>query len=234
MEVRLMARSANEIDVYFEIGKKRTFAGAIDWPGWSRSGRDESSALQALVEYAPRYARVLGEVRLGFQAPADTSALAVIERVEGNATTDFGAPGMAPSSDARPVDDEELRRFQALLEACWQAFDTATQAAAGQELRKGPRGGGRALEGIVRHVLGGDAGYLAQLGWKFKQSETDDLDEELRRTRQAILEGLAAAARGELAARGPRGGVRWTPRTFVRRVAWHVLDHVWEIEDRVT
>lgn len=134
-----MARSANEIDVYFEIGKKRTFAGAIDWPGWSRSGRDESSALQALVEYAPRYARVLGEARLGFQAPADTSALAVIERVEGNATTDFGAPGMAPSSDARPVDDEELRRFQALLEACWQAFDTATQAAAGQELRKGPR-----------------------------------------------------------------------------------------------
>jgi hypothetical protein len=234
MEVRLMARSANEIDVYFEIGKKRTFAGAIDWPGWSRSGRDESSALQALVEYAPRYARVLGEARLGFQAPADTSALAVIERVEGNATTDFGAPGMAPSSDARPVDDEELRRFQALLEACWQAFDTATQAAAGQELRKGPRGGGRELEGIVRHVLGGDAGYLAQLGWKFKQSETDDLDEELRRTRQAILDGLAAAARGELAARGPRGGVRWTPRTFVRRVAWHVLDHVWEIEDRVT
>ncbi|HEX6384763.1 MAG TPA: hypothetical protein VF177_08850 [Anaerolineae bacterium] len=223
----------NKIDVYLEIGKKKTFAGAIEWPGWSRSGRDEGSALQALLEYGPRYGRVLNETGLGFQAPADTAAFTVVERLEGNATTDFGAPDMAPSNDARPVGDEALRRFQALLQACWWAFDAAAEAAVGQELRKGPRGGGRELEGIVQHVLGAEAGYLRQLGWKFKQAERDDLDEEVRRTRLAILEGLAAAARGELPARGPRGGLRWTPRYFVRRVAWHVLDHAWEIEDRV-
>ena len=223
----------NQIDVYLEIGKKKTFAGPIEWPDWSRSGRDEDSALQALLEYGPRYGRVLSETGLGFQAPADTSALAVVERLEGNATTDFGAPGMAPSSDARPVGDEELGRFQELLRACWQAFDAATKAAVGQELRKGPRGGGRELEGIVQHVLGAEAGYLRQLGWKFKQEEGNDLHEELGRTRQALLAGLAAAAAGELPARGSRGGLHWTPRYFVRRVAWHVLDHVWEIEDRV-
>jgi hypothetical protein len=50
------------------------------------------------------------------------------------------------------------------------------------------------------------------------------------RRRQAAL---AAGARGELPERGPRGGARWTPRSFVRRVAWHVLDHAWEIEDRL-
>jgi len=83
-------------------------------------------------------------------------------------------------------------------------------------------------------VLGGDAGYLTRLGWKLKLGDGDELDEELRRTRQAILEALASTARGEHPARGPRGGVRWTPRYFVRRVAWHVLDHAWEIEDRVT
>lgn len=82
--------------------------------------------------------------------------------------------------------------------------------------------------------LGSDAGYLRQLGWKFKQDESGNPDGELERLRQAILEGLAAAARGELEARGPRGGLHWTPRYFVRRLAWHVLDHTWEIEDRLS
>src|SRR3990172_7799246 len=202
-----MARSSNQIDVYLEIGKKRTFAGVIDWPGWSRSGRDEGSALQALFEYGPRYARVLRPARLGFRAPADASAFAVIERLEGNTTTVFGAPGVAPSSDADPVDEVELRRFQALLKACWRAFDAAARAAIGKELRKGPRGGGRDLEGIVQHVLGGDAGDLTRLGWKLKLGDGDELDEELRRTRQAILEALASTARGGAPPPGPpRGG----------------------------
>jgi hypothetical protein len=131
------------------------------------------------------------------------------------------------------VDEEELRRLQTVLEACWRGFDAAVKAAVGQELRKGPRGGGRELEGIIRHVVESEAGYVAQLGWKFKWGEVADLDEEVSRTRQAVLEGLAAAGRGEIATTGPRGGTRWTPRYFVRRLAWHVLDHAWEIEDRV-
>ena len=227
-----MTRSANHIDVYLEIGKKRTFAGAVDWPGWCRGGRDEGVALQALCDYAPRYARVLHTAGLGFQAPADASAFAVVERLEGDATTDFGAPGVVPSGDAQPVDAAELRRFQTLLKACWGAFDAAARAATGKELRKGPRGGGRDLEGVVQHVLGADAGYLARLAWKVEKGEAADLAGELARTRQAILDALAAAAHGEVPEQGPRGGVRWTPRYFVRRVAWHVLDHAWEIEDR--
>ncbi|MBE7551450.1 MAG: hypothetical protein HS126_10295 [Anaerolineales bacterium] len=222
-----------KIDVYLEIGQKRTFAGAIDWPGWCRSGRDEAAALQALLDSGPRYARILRSARLGFQAPTDASAFTVIERLEGDSTTDFGAPSIAPSSDAQPVDDAELKRLQKLLKACWQAFDKAVQTASGKELRKGPRGGGRDLEGITRHVLGAEAGYLSALGWKLKQGEAEELSEELARTRQAGLDALAAAAHGEIPVRGPRGGVRWTPRYFVRRAAWHVLDHVWEIEDRL-
>ena len=229
----LMARSSNKIGVYLEIGKKRTFAGVIDLPGWCRSGRDEGSALQALVEYGPRYARVLHATRTGFQAPADTSAFVVIERLEGNTTTDFGAPDVVPSSDTGPVDDAELRRFQMLLKACWRAFDAAVKAATGKALRKGPRGGGRELKGIVLHVLGSDASYLARLGWKLKSGDENDLSQELCHTRQAILNALGSAARGEVSAHGPRGGVRWTPRYFVRCVAWHVLDHAWEIEDRI-
>jgi hypothetical protein len=228
-----MAKSSNKIDVYLEIGQKRTFAGAIDWPGWCRAGRDEAAALQALFDYGPRYARILHAAKIRFRSPAAASVFAVVERLDGNTSTDFGAPDIAPSSDTRPVDETELRRLQTLLQAYWQAFDAAVQAAEGKELRKGPRGGGRDLVPIVRHVLGAEAGYLSRLAWKVKQSEEEDLTEELGRTRQAVLEALAAAAHGETPEHGPRGGVIWTPRYFVRRVAWHVLDHLWEIEDRV-
>ena len=221
------------IDVYLEVGKKRTFAGAMDWPGWCRSGRDEESALQALVDYAPRYARILRTKEFGFHAPADASAFSIIERLEGNATTDFGAPGLVPSRDADPVTEKELKHFQELLKACWRAFDAATKSAAGKELHKGPRGGGREIDGIIEHVLGSDSGYLSSLGWRTEAGDSADHSQALKRTRKAILEGLTAAAHGEIAKRGPRGGIRWTPRYFLRRVAWHLLDHAWEIEDRI-
>jgi len=225
-----MEQSTKKIDVYLELGKKRTFAGAIEWPGWCRSGRDEHAALKALCDYGQRYAGVLRPAQLEFQAPADASAFAVIERLEGDATTDFGAPGRPPSSDTKLVDEAELRRFQDLLKACWQAFDAAASAATGKELHKGPRGGGRNLEGIVQHALGAEAGYLTRVGGKLMKGEENDLG----RNRQAILDALASAARGEVPAQGPRGGTRWTPRYFVRRLAWHVLDHAWELEDRIT
>lgn len=226
-------QTSNTIEVYLEIGKKRTFAGAIEWPGWCRSGRDEGSALQALADYGPRYARILRAAQVEFQPPAGTSAFAVSERLQGNATTDFGAPDITPASDRRPVDRAEFQRFQALLQACWQAFDAAVQQATGKELRRGPRGGGRDLERIVQHVLGADASYLARLARKVKKGEAETLSEALRRTRQAILDALAAAERGEIPERGPRGGAIWPARYFVRYVAWHLLDHLWEIEDRI-
>ncbi len=228
-----MARPSNKIDVYLEAGQKRIFAWALDWPGWCRSGRDEASALQALFDYGPRYARVLREARLGFQAPAQASALVVVERLKGNTTTDFGAPDIAPAEDARLVNPAELQRFEKLLRACWRRLDEAIEMASGKTLRTGPRGGGRQVEAILQHVLGSDAGYLSAAGWKFKQDSADDSDEQLEQTRQAILDALRASARGEIAEKGPRGGLRWKPRYFVRRVAWHTLDHAWEIEDRV-
>lgn len=228
-----MARVSKPVDVYLEIGEKRIFAGAIEWPGWCRSGRDEESALQALFDYAPRYAQVLQSARLGFKAPAAPSEFKVVERVKGNMTTDFGTPGMAPSSDKRRVDDAELRRLQTVLKACWRMFDTAVSAAAGKGLRKGPRGGGRDVEGIVRHVTGAHGAYLSRVGWKPEANEDEDPGEAMRLTRQAVLKALAAAAHGELPLQGPRGGIMWKPRYFVRRVAWHDLDHAWEIQDRV-
>jgi hypothetical protein len=223
----------NEIDIYLEIGNKRTFACAIAWPGWCRSGRDETAALQTLLDYAPRYAQVVQSTPLAFAIPVDTAVFHVVERLAGSATTDFGVPEQTAVGEERPVSQAELERFQTLLGAYWQAFDTAVQQATGKELRKGPRGGGRDLDQIVQHVLDADASYIRRLAGKFKRDETAAPAAELARIRQTITETLAAAVAGELPTSGPRGGRIWKPRYFVRRVAWHVLDHAWEIEDRV-
>lgn len=221
------------INVFIEIGKKRIFAGAVDWPGWCRSGRDEKTALRALLDYGPRYAQVLHSKGIDFQIPTHESDLRVAERHEGNAGTDFGAPAIIPDADREPMDPKEYERLQTILLACWQALDTAVGRAAGRELRKGPRGGGRDVNKIVDHVLGADQAYLARLAWKHKRDSANDAVEELHRTRQAVISALEAAVKGDLPKQGPRGGIIWPPRYFIRRVAWHVLDHAWEIEDRM-
>ncbi|HEY1408318.1 MAG TPA: hypothetical protein VF434_05205 [Promineifilum sp.] len=224
--------AGQDVPIYLEIGQKRIFAGSVDWPGWCRSGRDEATALAALLAYGPRFARVLVPTTLEFTAPTSTAAFRVVDRLQGNATTDFGAPDVALDSDSNPLNEADLKRFGLLLQACWGALDTAIAAAAGVELRKGPRGGGRELEAISRHVLGAEQGYLSRLAWKAPKSSDENLNEEMRVVRQAIMDALAAAVRGEIPERGPRGGVIWPARYFIRRVAWHVLDHAWEIEDR--
>jgi hypothetical protein len=225
--------TSDRIGVYLEIGQKRTFAGAIEWPGWCRWGRDEALALGSLLENGPRYGQVLNGAGLAFHPPEEVSAFSVIERLQGNATTDFGSPNIALASDARPVDDSQLHEFKRLFEACWLAFTAAIVRVEGRELRKGPRGGGRDLTGIIQHVLNAQIGDLSRLGWKFKKSEADEPHQVISNIQPAILEALASATRDELPARGPRGGIRWKPRFFVRQSTWHILDHVWEIEDRM-
>jgi hypothetical protein len=220
--------------VYLEIGKKRIFASALDWPGWCRSGLDEGAALQALFDYAPRYARAIESARLGFTPPGDPAAFTIIERLPGNVGTDFGAPNVAPSADEAPVDPAALERLQALLQAIWQAFDAAVQSAEGKALRSGPRGGGRDLAKIVQHAYEAEQAYLYRLGGKLSPEEKKAAPAQgFPALRQAVLDSLGPAARGELPRVGPRGGARWSPRFYARYAAWHLLDHAWEIEDRI-
>lgn len=221
------------IDVYLEVAAKRTFAGALDWPGWIRSGLDEETALEALAASVGRYKAAVGSAARGLRAPADASAFKVTERVKGDSTTDFGAPHKWPSSDERKLDAAEGKRWRRLLEASWAAFDAAAEAAVGTRLRKGPRGGGRDLGKIVAHVRDAEAAYLGKLGGRWGKAEAAaHRGEEMAAIREAALKVWTARVRGEPAPRVPRSGSLWNPRYFVRRSAWHALDHVWEIEDR--
>lgn len=215
-------RMPGRFEVTIERGAKRVFAGANAWPGWCRSERTEEGALEALLTYGPRYAKAMGRRRLGYLAPPDVGRFRVVERLTGNATTDFGAPGVAPRSDDRPVDEEEAKRLAAIMKACWSALDRAAAAADGLVLRTGPRGGGRELAAIVEHVADAEVAYLSKLGARPSAGDA----------RVRLLAVLASRARGEPPERTPRSGVLWTPRYFMRRAAWHVLDHAWEIEDR--
>jgi hypothetical protein len=218
------------VDAYLEVGAKRVFAGAVDWPGWCRSARHEEEALEALLAYGPRYAGVLKGSGVRFTPPAKASTFEVVERLKGDATTDFGAPSIAPKADTRTVDRRWLARQEKILRACWKAIDRAAETVAGP-LEKGPRGGGRELDAIVGHVIGAEASYARMIGAKtpeFEEADAAARDDE----RAVVLDGLHRAVTDGIPARGPRGGKRWSAPYFVRRAAWHVLDHAWEIEDR--
>jgi hypothetical protein len=215
---------ASAIPIYLEVGQKRVFASAHDWPGWTRAGKDEKLAIEALLAYLPRYAIVPTTARIDFPTTAEFK---VVERVTGNATTDFGAPGIPASSDTKPLAAAEADRICALLAASWKVFDKVV-AKAPAELRKGPRGGGRDRDKIADHIIDAESAYTTKLGLKLRTPKRDDAA-AVAATRKAILDAIRASAGGP-----QTGAKRWPPRYVARRMAWHLLDHAWEIEDRST
>jgi hypothetical protein len=223
---------AGNVATYLEIGRKKIFAGALEWPGWCRSARNEGQALEALLAYASRYAQVVARSPVPFSPPADGTEFEVVERLDGNATTDFGAPGIPPSADARPMDEAELDRQGELLRASWSTFDAIVESATGLTLRKGPRGGGRDLDKIIEHVLDAEAGYLNTLGGRPPPASGSDPMARMLPLRETVLAVLAARVRGDPIPDPSGRRERWSPRYFLRRATWHVLDHAWEIEDR--
>jgi len=218
------SRDALSTPVYIESGAKRVFACALDWPGWCRSGKDEEQALDALSAAGPRYAAVAARASLPFPATG-RDAFDVVERLPGSANTDFGVPYEIASRDATPLTEQEARRLASLVSASWKVLDMVV-AAAPAELRKGPRGGGRDRDAIAAHVIGAESIYARKLGIRLPAPAPGDLA-GLAALREAILEVLGSPSAG-----APVVQKGWHQRYAARRIAWHALDHAWEIEDR--
>ena len=218
--------------IVLEVAPKRAFASALDWPGWSRGGRDAESAQEALLAYGPRYAKVARRARVSFSAPKSVSDLEIVQRLKGGTGTEFGVPGTAARDESRPLAGDELERHVALLRAAWAAFDASARKAVGVELRKGPRGGGRDLEKIIGHVREAEVAYLGALGSKAPSDHDEAPDTPMKLLRAAFLEAIAASAEGRVFANPRNTRKPWSLRYTIRRTAWHVLDHAWEIEDR--
>jgi hypothetical protein len=193
--------------VYLERGQKWTFACALDWPGWCRRGKGDEAAVEELRAYADRYAAAVGVSPPG-EAPA------MVGRVTGNATTDYGAPAVPTEWDVEALDDAELDRQLHLLAQTWSYFDDVVMKAPA-DLRKGPRGGGRDRDDVRRHVLEAERSYAPKAGTRVPPRT------EWAQQRAMIAEALWRREDGQ-----------WPARYVLRRMAWHVLDHAWEIEDR--
>jgi hypothetical protein len=210
--------------VYLEVGKKKIFASAVEWPGWCRAGKTEEAALEALAAYHGRYAEVADAAGVRFpKSAADT--LEVVETLAGDTTTDFGAPGKAAAGEAEPVTAARAKRMAALLAGSWQVLDKIA-AVTPEELRKGPRGGGRDRDKMLDHVIGAETSYARMVGIRHKQPAVGDSG-ALEALRADILALVSRPSDGS-----PPRENGWLLRYFVRRTAWHVLDHAWEMQDR--
>ncbi|HKH54730.1 MAG TPA: hypothetical protein VKA58_04675 [Propionibacteriaceae bacterium] len=215
--------------VLLEVTPRISFASALDWPGWCRAGRDEGAALEALANYAERYSPVAERAEVSFPSAV---AFDVVERVPGGPSTAFAAlecrrpfPQITAEAEHGEVTAAAARRLVGLVTASWATFDEIA-AASPSELRKGPRGGGRDRDKLIDHVIGAETAYARKLGVKLKQPAIDDI---------AAIEGLRkaiAAVVGAPAAGTPAVSNGWATRYAARRIAWHVLEHAWEMQDR--
>lgn len=194
--------------VYLEVGRTWTFACAFEWPGWARRGKGTEAALENLDAYRRRYAAVAGR---NFRP----GPFEVIGQIDGNATTDFGAPGVIGEWESEPWSPQEARRQTRLLTACWRRFDSVVEGAP-PKLRKGPRGGGRDRDAVADHVREAERGYAPKLGVRVPPRTP------WPEQRDMLVAGIRDSA--------PEA--KWPARYSLRRLAWHVLDHAWEIEDR--
>lgn len=211
------------IAVAIESTPKKTFASAVDWPGLARSGRTESAAIEALLAYLDRYAVVVRTA--GEPLATDDIVVEVMESAAGDGSTEFGVPGHVTAADRRPTTNAESERLVRIVAAAWARLDSSV-AAAPESLRKGPRGGGRDTSGIAEHALMADHAYAREMGLRRPSPVPGDAA-SVRELRDAML-----AVLGEPSDGSPLANRRWTARYAAHRIAWHALDHAWEIEDR--
>jgi hypothetical protein len=213
------------IRVMVEQGKKKAVAVALDWPGWNRSGKSEVEALQVFAAYRPRYAKIAKLAGLASQFRA-AGEIAVVERLPGSGMTDFyGLSFRSTGPEHEPMSDAECKRRIALLRASWTYFDDVASHVSA-ELRRGPRGGGRDRDKIVRHANGAEIHEFAKKVGVVTPLDARERPDALRAHRDAFC-----AAIRDYNARGAPART-WTVQFVIRHSAYHMLDHAWEMEDR--
>jgi hypothetical protein len=218
--------------VTLEVGlrARKVVAVAPDWPGLERSGKTGEAAIERLIEYVPRYARVADLAGMGRDFGSITGEdVEVVEQYAGNGSTDFwGISYRFSSIDKQAMSDRELARELALMQAAWALFDEI-RARVSAELRQGPRGGGRTRDRIIRHVV---------------RTEQEDWGRKLGLHVPELLEGMMPTQEGLAAQRAAycaairayhaegRMARSWPLRYLIRHTAYHTLDHTWEMEDK--
>ena len=220
---------ATQLRVTLEIGPKgkKVAAVAPDWPGLERGAKTGEAAIERLRSYLPRYAPVakLAGMEAAF---APITGVDVVERYLGTGSTDFWGISFAFSSiDQQPMSDEALERELTLMRACWVFFDDV-RSRVSAEMQRGPRGGGRDRDRIVRHTLAAEQDWAKKLDVRTPQDAmlTDEGLNVLKAYRDEYCNAIRALHSQNKMAR------KWPLRYLTRHTAFHTLDHAWEMEDK--
>jgi len=217
---------SEHLRVMLEIGPKgkKMAAVAPDWPGLERGAKTGELAVERLSSYIPRYAKVARLAGME-ETFATGSVVDVVEQYTGTGSTDYWGISFTFSSfDQQVMSDEALTRDLTLLRACWAHFDDV-RSQVSAELQRGPRGGGRDRDQIVRHVVANELDWSKKLGLQPPEYEglTDD---GLNMHRDAYCRSIREFhSQGKMAR-------KWPLRYFIRHTAYHTLDHAWEMEDK--
>jgi len=217
---------ANELRVTLEVGPKdkKVVAVAPDWPGL-RGAKTGDGAIETLQSYLPRYAQVAKLAGMDAEFAAITN-IDVAEQYRGTGSTDFWGISFAFSSiDRQQMSSEDLERELTLMQACWTFFDDV-RGRVSAEMQKGPRGGGRDRDRIVRHVVSVEQDWAKKVGVRTPEDAVVTDDEGLRAYRGAYCTAIRTFhSEGKMAR-------AWLLRFLIRHTAYHTMDPAWEMEDK--
>lgn len=210
----------------------RSLAWVLDCPGCFAYGKDETEALMLSARAIPAYLHWLQKHNVPLTA--DSVAVDIrleevwngydineaYERVESGTHIDAWFQDDWKSLTAAEVD----RALQYLV---WTREEllAVTELAPVEQREVMPEGERMSIDGILRHVAGGERWYLDRLGAAnmTREEMPSDLPERLAQTRarvNAVLPtwvGLERVVGVE--------GEWWSPRKVVRRLLWHERDH---------
>ena len=206
---------------------KKAVAFGLDWPGWNRGARTPELALETLESYRARYRPIADLAGMAGEFDA-AGPLEVVEDRVGTGSVDFWGISFSPSSTEHgPMGEAEFDRAIMLLRACWAFFDDVA-ARVSPEMRKGPRGGGRDRDRIVRHTIRTESeDFAKQVGLRIPE-EAALSPEGLLQHRRDYVAAMRAYNAGEV----ERRMRSWTLPFLIRHSAFHTLDHAWEMEDK--
>ena len=206
---------------------KKSVAFALDWAGWNRGGKTPELALETLEAYRERYRPIAELAGLGREF-ADAGPLDIVEDRVGPGSVDFwGISFSASSTEHGPLTDDQIDRGFRLLQAAWAYFDDVA-ARVSPEMRKGPKGGGRDRDRIIRHTIRTESeDFAKQVGLRIPE-EGALSPEGLRTHRESYLAAMRAYNAGQI----ERRMRSWTLPFLIRHSAFHTLDHAWEMEDK--
>jgi hypothetical protein len=206
---------------------KRSVAFALDWPGWSRGAKTPALALETLEAYRARYRPVAALAGMAEELDA-AGPLEVVEDKVGTGSVDFWGISFSPAAaETEPMAEADLERGITLLRACWAFFDDVA-ARVSPEMRKGPRGGGRDRDRIIRHAIRTESeDFAKQVGLRIPEYGAMEPG-ALGPYREEYVAAMRAYNVGGV----PKRMRSWNLPFLVRHTAFHALDHAWEMEDK--